>query len=334
MAVRMLSRLLGGDQAELLRAIVQESEDCIFAKDLDCRITYANPATLALFGKPAHEVLGRRNDELLFDKEVGQCVVADDRRVLEAGEPTETEVQVTLPDGTVQWWWARKTPIRDAAGRITGLLGISRNITERKHQEAQQETIARQWRLALDAAGLGWWQYDLVHHTLDYDPRVAGMFGFDKPQATRDELVLRIHPDDLANLRDAVVDSLRARPMGTFTVQFRVRRSTIEERWIETHGMPQLPRNGARAHCLIGTVADITDRKKIEQALRDSNTKLQEADQHKDEFIATLAHELRNPLAPLRNIVELLKTKEDDPVVQRLRPVMERNSPTPEAASS
>jgi PAS domain S-box-containing protein len=316
MAVRVLSRLFGSDQTELLRVIVQESEDCIFAKDLDCRITYANPATLALFGKPAEEVLGRRNDELLFDKEAGRCVVADDRRVLETGEPTESEIEVALPDGTAQWWWARKMPIRDAAGRITGLLGISRDITERKHHEEQQEAIARQWRLALDAAGLGWWQYDLVDHTLDYDPRIAGMFGLDKPQASRDELILRIHPDDLPKLRDAVVDALRARPMGTFP--------TTEERWIEVHGMPLRPRDGARAHCLIGTVADITDRKKIEQALRDSNTKLQEADQHKDEFIATLAHELRNPLAPLRNIVELLKTKEDDAVVQRLRPVMER----------
>jgi PAS domain S-box-containing protein len=324
MGIRVLTRLFGGDQTELLRAIAQESEDCIYAKDLDCRITYANPATLALFGKPTEEVLGHRNDELLADKEAGARVLADDRRVLETGEPTESELMVPTADGTARWWWARKMPIRDANGRITGLLGISRDITERRHHEEQQETIARQWRLALDAAGLGWWQYNLSQHALDYDPRIAAMFGVDKAQASGEDLFRRIHHDDVANLRAAVVDALRTQPVGTFTVQFRVNRAAGEERWIEVHGMPLVPRDGERANCLIGTVADITERKKIEQALRDSNAMLQEAHRQKDEFIATLAHELRNPLAPLRNIVELLKTKEDDAVVQRLRPVMER----------
>ncbi|HTH80580.1 MAG TPA: PAS domain S-box protein [Ramlibacter sp.] len=313
MGVRVLNWLFGGDQTELLRALAQESEDCIYAKDLDCRITYANPATLALFGKPPAEVLGHRNDELPADK-----------RVLETGEPTESEIMVPLPDGTARWWWARQVPIRDAGGRITGLLGISRDITERKQHEEQQETIARQWRLALDAAGLGWWQYNLAERALDYDPRIAAMFGVDKAQASGEDLIRQVHPEDLANLQDAVGDALRSRPMGTFTVQFRVRRSTGEERWIEAHGMPLPSRHGGRAKCLIGTVADITERNKIEQALRDTNAKLQEAHGQKDEFIATLAHELRNPLAPLRNIVELLKTKEEDPVVHRLRPVMER----------
>ena len=324
MGVRVLSRLFGGNQSELLRAIVQESEDCIFAKDLDCRITYANPATLALFGKSLDEVLGHRNDEVLEDKAAGERVVADDRRVIETGEPQASEVVLHLPDGTAKWWWARKMPIRDASGRITGLLGVSRDITERKQHEEHQQAIARQWRLALDAAGLGWWQYNLTHRTLEYDPRIAAMFGVDKAAATGDELLGRIHADDLPGLQEAVGDALRARPMGTFTVQFRVKRSASDERWIEAHGMPLSPRDGGRANCLIGTVADVTERRNTEQALRDSNAKLQEAHRQKDEFIATLAHELRNPLAPLRNIVELLKTKEDDAVVQRLRPVMER----------
>jgi len=76
-----------------------------------------------------------------------------------------------------------------------------------------------------------------------------------------------------------------------------------------------------------GTTRDVTERQAAEQAIRDQAARLTEADRAKDEFLATLAHELRNPLAPLRNSIELMKRSaaaETDPQLVRVRIVMER----------
>jgi PAS domain S-box-containing protein len=320
----MLMNQFGDDQGALVAAIAQNCDDCVYAKDVDGRITFANPATLAVFGKPLEDVLGRTNEELLADKAAGRRIVQSDRRVIDTGQPVEIEEMVRLPDGTPRWWSARKMPLRDANGCVIGLLGISRDVTDHKKHEAERESLARQRQLALDAAQLGWWHYDLAKATLTYDPRVAEIFGLARRSASGEEFLRLVHPDDEPNLRDSVRDAMNARPMASYTVQFRIHRPDDGERWVESHGLPLMEPGGGAASSVIGTIADITARKRTEEALRESNARLRDADRQKDEFIATLAHELRNPLAPLKTIVELLKARDDDPLVRRVRPVIDR----------
>src|SRR4029077_281539 len=81
--------------------------------------------------------------------------------------------------------------------------------------------------------------------------------------------------------------------------------------------VPVLAADGS-VEAVAGSTRDITDRKRVEQALRD-------ADRRKDEFLATLAHELRNPLAPIRNSLQILKMPRlDAETVERTRDMMER----------
>ncbi|MGE5610847.1 MAG: PAS domain-containing protein [Bacillota bacterium] len=119
----------------LLEAISDSTGDVIFAKDRQGRMTYANPAALALIGKPLDQVLGRTDAQFLEDKAVARHVMGNDRRIMDRGQPEELEEVVPLPDGSHRVWWSRKTPYRDAAGEVVGLLGVSRDITERKRGE-------------------------------------------------------------------------------------------------------------------------------------------------------------------------------------------------------
>ena len=64
-----------------------------------------------------------------------------------------------------------------------------------------------------------------------------------------------------------------------------------------------------------GVTLDVTERKILEESLRHKTESLQEADRRKDEFLATLAHELRNPLAPIRNAIQILAKRGDDPLI-------------------
>ncbi len=124
-----------------------------------------------------------------------------------------------------------------------------------------------------------------------------------------------IHPDDRATARARFeVASSRHEPCD---LEFRVRRQDGEYRWALAALAPRFSADG-RFMGHIGSAIDITDRKHFENVLR-------EADRRKDEFLATLAHELRNPLAPLRNGLHILRLANDDrEVLSQTREMMER----------
>ena len=86
-----------------------------------------------------------------------------------------------------------------------------------------------------------------------------------------------------------------------------------------------LPRRGGDVIEWLGAASDITDRKRAEESLRASEERLREADRRKDEFLAMLAHELRNPLAPIRTGLELIRVAGNTPAaVERVRSMMDR----------
>ncbi len=131
----------------LLEAIIHSSQDAIFAKDLNGRMLLANPTTIAAIGKPAEQILGKTALESLDDEAQAREVMANDRRVFETGEPIEAEESVRITDGTPAIWHSAKALVRDASGHVIGLLGIARDITERKRHD---ETL----RAALESAEL------------------------------------------------------------------------------------------------------------------------------------------------------------------------------------
>ena len=93
---------------------------------------FANPATLALIGKPLDEVIGKTDLELLENADAARAVMANDRRIIDSGVGENLEEIVPLPDGTRRVWFSQKMPYRDVDGNIIGILGISRDITELK----------------------------------------------------------------------------------------------------------------------------------------------------------------------------------------------------------
>jgi len=132
----------------LLQAISDTTGDVIFAKDREGRLTYANPATLALVGKPLDQVLGRTDLELLEDKNAARKVMANDRRVMQQGIAEDFEEMVPLPGGPHRIWLSRKVPYLDTEGHVIGLLGVSRDITDRKRAEEERSFLLESERIA------------------------------------------------------------------------------------------------------------------------------------------------------------------------------------------
>jgi two-component system, cell cycle sensor histidine kinase and response regulator CckA len=175
------------DERRLLRTVIDNLPDAIYAKDAHARKTLANRADLEFTGSESEsDVLGTRDQEL-FRPEVAERLIADDLRVVQTGQPLlDYEELLVDNQGKSRWLLTSKYPLKDDAGRTVGLVGIGRDITERKQAEAERtqllaqiEAQARQVRQILETVPQG-----MV--LLDADGRVL----LTNPVAERDMALL------------------------------------------------------------------------------------------------------------------------------------------------
>jgi PAS domain S-box-containing protein len=120
----------------LLRAVIDGTTDAIFVKDRDGRYLMVNRAAARFVGKSVAEVLGR-DDRALFSAESAERLMARDRQVLESGE-VQTYEEAATAGGVTRLWQTTKGPYRDLQGNLHGVIGISRDVTERKRMEEQE----------------------------------------------------------------------------------------------------------------------------------------------------------------------------------------------------
>ncbi len=118
---------------ELLRAVADGTTDCIFVKDQMGRYLFLNEAAATVIGKPLPEILGQ-DDTLLFDAESAVDIMARDRQVMASGQVYTGEETATAL-GITRTFHSTKAPYHDEHGKIIGIIGISRDITDRKAVE-------------------------------------------------------------------------------------------------------------------------------------------------------------------------------------------------------
>ncbi|WP_052731128.1 PAS domain-containing hybrid sensor histidine kinase/response regulator [Spirosoma radiotolerans] len=152
-------------------------------------------------------------------------------------------------------------------------------------------------RLAMQTSDTYWWQLDLLTNQASYSPNAERILGHPPAPILQANLGY-VHPDDRLMPTQAVEQAIRT---GTdqFTYQVRSIAQSAQWRWFQVSGTILRDQQGQPTK-MIGQAQNITDRKQAEEALR-------EADRRKDEFLAMLAHELRNPLVTLRSGLDILK---------------------------
>ena len=144
----------------------------------------------------------------------------------------------------------------------------------------------------------------------------AGSFG-----GTFEAFRKLIHPEDEPRVMEALQKSVREN--GHFEAEFRHLRGDGSIHWIATRA--RVIEERGRAVRMVGVVMDISERKRTNDALRLQAEQLAEADRRKDEFLAVLGHELRNPLAPIQNALDLLALEPGEPAnIERTRSLMTR----------
>ncbi|MCE4556675.1 PAS domain S-box protein [Pelomonas cellulosilytica] len=247
------------------------------------------------------DITGYRRDELLAmtfqDITHPDDLAADleQARRLARGEldTYSMEKRYLRKDGQETWINLTVSARRDAAGQPLYYISIVEDIQARKRAEQALQD-------ALQASQTGTFRWDIQTNRLDWDEALDRLFGLRPGESVHDfaAFLARVHPDD----RAGVVERCdRCREHGAdFAMEFRVVWPDGREHWLYDRGRTFLDAAGRPAY-MTGACVDITERKWADQALR-------QADRQKDEFLATLAHELRNPLAPMRSALEGLRS--------------------------
>jgi PAS domain S-box-containing protein len=154
-------------------------------------------------------------------------------------------------------------------------LAIEREQASRALQASKDQLQASRDRLqlALNGAHLGWWQYDPLHRTGSGDARANEIHDFDIAENEKvglEELLNRVHPDDVGGFQAAVATALDPADPKPFAHEYRIRRRDGNVRWVENHGLAYFEGTGPerRVTGFVGTLADITERKEREERER------------------------------------------------------------------
>jgi PAS domain S-box-containing protein len=259
---------------------------------------------------------------VLHDQQVPEWGIALVVERAFAGAAVEVPpVQYTPPRGIHQGQrrWVRSFlyPVKDESGQVQEVVLIHEDITEaRQASEALRESEER-LRLALDAGTCGVWDWDILANRITWSERIFEFYGLKSGQfsGTLADFTARTYPEDVARVSEAIRRSLEDDE--PYCLEFRIVRPSGEVRWTATTG--RVIRDGSRKPIrMLGATIDVTERRAGEEALR-------EADRRKDDFLAMLAHELRNPLGPIRNAAHALRLIGlSTPEVEQARDLIER----------
>ncbi|MDQ2821406.1 MAG: ATP-binding protein [Pseudomonadota bacterium] len=198
--------------------------------------------------------------------------------------------------GTPKWWDVVVTPIRGDDGGVHSLLAVSRDITALHLATEQRLQLAARLEFTMEAAEFGEWHWDEPAGKIIGNLRHDQCFGYQEPvrEWTQQMLLEHVHPDDQAMVASAMADAASSTSL---RFECRVIWPDRTVHWIGVQGSHFA--TPGKSTEMIGLIADITERMQTTEALHTASRK-------KDEFLAMLAHELRNPLAPISAAAQVI----------------------------
>ena len=277
----------------------------IFSLDPQGRVTSWNVAAEHILGYTEAEVLGRHFEFIFTPEDFQQGMPEAELRAAREQGRAEDERWHLRKDGERFWALGIVSALHDTEGRLIGFSKILRDMTAWKLTEQAMQANEQRLHMALEMAFTVAFEWDIPRNEVRRQHsrlRAAPETPEDQPSSLED-FVAAVHPDDresfLANLHATL-----AHPERGYRAEYRLCEPDGRIVWLTEHGYLERDEHG-QPQRLIGLMQDVTERTVAEVAL-------QESDRRKDAFLATLAHELRNPLAPLRTGLDLIEALRGD----------------------
>ena len=259
----------------LLNQVIDSEPDAIFAVDLNYRLLINNKRhqqVLIETGghrlKAGESVLMSASNEVidfwrgLYDQAF-------------KGDEFKREMEWVYSDGLIHTTENYFSPLRDATGEIMGALVVIHDITERKLIENALKESEEYLRLGYETANLGIWKNDLNKMTVEFGERARNHYGFEESVVTLSDVIARIHPDDVGRLAAEIEKATSALGTGRYNTEYRVIHPDGSVHWLYIVVRVIFEGEGKNRRSVMGfgTSLDITERKQIEVALRESEEK-------------------------------------------------------------
>lgn len=295
--IDITERRAAEEAAALLAAIVAASQDAIISKDLNGIVTHWNRSAERLLGYSAEEMIGQPISRIIPPDSTGE-----ELRILSAirsGEFIAPYESILLrKDGSRLDVSLTVSPIRNAAGHVTGGSTIVRDNTERRrHSEMLQQNEER-LRLALRSAHAGAWDYDALRKEFHWSPEMFILYGLDAANGVprREHLIAQIAPSHRHRVRAELVKALAEG--GSFTLEFPIVRPDGSEIWTAVVG-DVIKDAAGRTVSARGIDQDITERKNW--------------DKHQAMLLRELSHRVKNTLAVIQAMTRQTLRASSDP---------------------
>lgn len=295
-------------QHRLMAAIVEGAPEVISVKDRQGRYLFMNEAGARFLNKTPDEVIGR-DDSALMPADIARDAAALDRKVFDQRVTVTRDQAVRLDqrDRTLQ---TTKRPYVDATGRVAGVIGVSRDVTEERAAEARLRASEAQFSQLFFDAPVGLVIVDDQQRLLKVNQAFCDLVGYDEHELIGQTSARYIHPDDLA-AELAFSKTLFSGERPTDRQEKRCVRKNGEVTWVAiTAKRIRLPNHSSPV--LLTTVEDITARKQAEteETLQEAKRKLERHVAQRTAELALANHRLRQDVAARKQAEEALVQSE------------------------
>jgi PAS domain S-box-containing protein len=247
----------------LLRGITESTIDAVFVKDREGRYVMVNPAAARNVGLSVQQVIGRTDVEVFTD-ETGRRIMEKDRQIIATGEWSTYE-EIGTAAGISRTFLTTKGPYRDPHGNVIGVLGIARDITERKRSEEEFRQSQRRLRMHIDHTPLAVVEWDSNFHVTAWNNSAERIFGYTREEAIGQYGDFIVPPESRAGVHQVWRKLLEAEG-GEVNANENLTKSgrIISCEWYNT----PLVDDGGRVLGVASLVHDVTERERAEAKFR------------------------------------------------------------------
>jgi len=250
------------EQQQLLTVVVEGSTDAIFVKDRQGRYLLVNQAASRFVGKPAEQMIGH-DDSFIFPAAIATEIMAIDKAIMSSGKTQTHEEYVTTLSGEQLIFNVTKGPMLDFNGQVSGLFGISHNITERKKRElasieseSRFSTVFNRNPLAIGISNYASEKF------IDVNEAYLQLFGYERNEVvghTATELKLWVYPEEKARMYMSLSEHGQIQNQ---EFMFRTKAGEIGDGLLSAELI-----NIGGEQCVLRMLSDITEKKKAQRVI-------------------------------------------------------------------